>query len=65
MELIDLARELDRRLNAATDPAAMKLLIAERKRVRTEMEFRAALEQFERENPIRPDLPDSFPHVIR
>jgi hypothetical protein len=61
---VDQARDLDRRLNAATDPAEMRTLILRRRLVRAGMSFSAALQQFERDNPVGP-LEDSFPHLIR
>ena len=59
------ARELDRRLNEARDPAEMRALITRRKLVRAGMEFEAALAAYERANPVPATLPDSFPFVVR
>jgi hypothetical protein len=58
------ARDLDRRLNAATDPAEMKALISRRRLVRAACEFEHAMEQYERRHPVGP-VRDSFPFVIR
>jgi hypothetical protein len=58
------ARDLDRKLNAATDPAEMARLIGRRRLVRAGMSFERALEEYERRNPV-PPLRDSFPLVIR
>ncbi len=58
------ARDVDRRLNAATDPAEMRALIARRRLVRAGMTFEHAMEQYERRNPVAP-IRDSFPFVIR
>jgi hypothetical protein len=57
---IEEARDLDRRLNAATDPAEMRALIARRRLVRRGMEFDAAMAEFERSNPVGP-IRDGFP----
>jgi hypothetical protein len=54
------ARELDRRLNACTDPGEMKALISRRRLVRAGMDFDRAMEAFERDNPL-PPLRESFP----
>jgi hypothetical protein len=57
-------RDLDRRLNAATDPAEMKAPIGRRRLVRAGLEFDQAMRQFEERNPVGP-LRDSFSFVIR
>lgn len=62
---VDKAREIDRRLNASRDPAEMAELIRQRRLVRAGLDFEAAMRAFEQAHPTRPDLPDSFPHVIR
>jgi hypothetical protein len=56
-ELLDWSSDVDRRLNAHPDPADFPALICERKLVRGELEFRAALDRHEREHPV--------PRVIR
>lgn len=48
------AREIDRALNVATDPAEMARLITRRRLVRAGMSFEAALEQVELDHPIGP-----------
>jgi hypothetical protein len=51
-ELYEESRDLDRRLNAATDPAEMRRLITRRKLNRAGLEFETALRQYERANPL-------------
>jgi hypothetical protein len=58
------ARAIDRALNATRDPAEMRRLITRRRLVRAGLAFEAALEQYERRNPVGP-VRDSFPFVIR
>ena len=58
------ARDLDRRLNAVTDPAEMRRLITRRRLVRAALEFEAAMQRLEERNPVGP-VRDSFPFVIR
>jgi hypothetical protein len=53
-ELLDESRELDRRLNAATNPVEMAELIRRRRLVRAGLDFEEAVRQFERANPVRP-----------
>jgi hypothetical protein len=64
MDAIHEVRDLDRRLNAATDPAEMRALISRRRLVRAGLDFDFALRQSEGRNPVGP-LRDSFPFVIR
>jgi hypothetical protein len=60
------ARDLDRKLNAATDPAEMRALITRRRLVRAGMAFDHAMQQFERSSPIPAAvLIDRHPIVIR
>jgi hypothetical protein len=63
-ELYAESRDLDRRLNAATDPAEMRALITRRKLVRAGLSFERAIRQYERRHPVGP-VRDSFPFVIR
>lgn len=60
----DESRDLDRRLNAATDPAEMRALITRRKLVRAGLEFEQAMRRYERKNPV-PAFVDRYPIVIR
>lgn len=54
MDTMREARDLDRRLNAATDPAEMRDLIRQRRLVRAALQFEHAMEEFERANPVGP-----------
>jgi hypothetical protein len=49
-ETIDQAREVDRQLDAATDPAEMKALIARRRMIRARMSLEFAVMEHERVN---------------
>jgi len=53
------AREIDRALNAATDPGEMRRLITRRRLVRAGLDFEHAMQEFERDNPVRP-VPETF-----
>jgi hypothetical protein len=59
------ARAIDRALNAARDPEAMKALISRRRLIRAGMTFEQSLEQYERNNPLPAVFTDRFPVVIR
>jgi hypothetical protein len=63
-ELRDESRALDRRLNAATDPAEMRALITRRRLVRAGLAFEQAMQHHEARHPVGP-VRDSFPFVIR
>jgi hypothetical protein len=63
MSMIDRAREIDRRLNAARDPREMKAAITARRLIRAGMAFEHAMEQLERRSPVGP-IRESF-FVIR
>ena len=54
MSAYDQARDIDRRLNAATDPDEMRRLIGQRRLVRAELEFQHAMQQYRREHPSEP-----------
>ncbi len=54
------ARELDRQLNAARDPAEMRRLITRRRLVRAGMDFDAAVKRLELELPVSP-IREAFP----
>lgn len=47
------AREIDRALNAATDPAEMRSLISRRRLVRAALDFDRAMELIEIDHPIQ------------
>jgi hypothetical protein len=57
--LIDMARDLDRALNAARDPREMRRLIGCRRLVRAAMSFGQAMAAYEAENPV-PPLRETF-----
>ena len=58
-ELLDWSSDIDRRLNARPDAATFAALIAERKPVRTELEYRAVIDAHERSYPVGP-VAESF-----
>lgn len=49
---LDEARDLDRALNATTDPGEMRTLISRRRLVRAALDFDQAMRDFEAENPV-------------
>jgi hypothetical protein len=63
-ELYAESRDLDRRLNAATDPAEMRRLITARKLNRAGLAFEQALQQYEERHPVGP-VRESFTIIIR
>jgi hypothetical protein len=58
--LADRARESDREMNRARTPDEMRDSVHRRRMVRAGMAFDHAMEQFERDNPVRP-IRDNFP----
>ncbi len=53
MDAMQEIRDLDRRLNAATDPAEMKALITRRRLLRAGMDFAHAVDELAGPGPIR------------